>query len=178
MKYWISLLLIISILLSLCGCTQDMRPAKSPVNFYYLAKEVSYDGESEILLPEEREGAGYEADMEGLLNQYLKGPASDALRSPFPTHVRVTRYATTANTIILEMSSEFAQLLGIDLTVACACIARTLFDLTQMERVMISATDAQLDGQASITFDRNDIYFVDTTPPSRETSDSTATPAS
>ena len=175
MKHWISLLLIISILLCLCSCAKDTRPAKIPVNFYYLASEVSYNGTSEILLSEEREGAGYEADVEGLLNQYLKGPISNAMRSPFPAHVTVARYATTANAVILELSGEFAQLTGIDLTVACACLSRTLFELTQLEKVMISATDAQLDGQASITFDLNDIHFVDTPLPSGKTSNTTVT---
>ena len=176
MKQRISIILIISLLLCLYGCAKDASPAEIPVNFYYLAKDISYNGKSEILLPEEREGVGYEADIEGLLNQYLKGPVSDTLRSPFPAHVRVTRYATTANMAILELSTEFAQLTGIDLTVACSCLNRTLFDLTQLERVMISVTDAQLDGQASITFDLNDIYFVDT-PSSDETPDATVSPA-
>ena len=157
MKQRISIILIISLLLCLYGCAKDASPAKIPVNFYYLAKDISYNGKSEIL-------------------QYLKGPVSDTLRSPFPAHVRVTRYATTANMAILELSTEFAQLTGIDLTVACSCLNRTLFDLTQLERVMISVTDAQLDGQASITFDLNDIYFVDT-PSSDETPDATVSPA-
>lgn len=177
MKHRISLILIISILLCLCSCAKDTRPAKSPVNFYYLGKEISYDGESEILLSEEREGAGYEADVEGLLTQYLKGPISESLRSPFPANVSVSRYATTANFVILELSDEFAQLTGIDLTVACACLSRTLFDLTQLDQILISATGTQLDGQASISFDLNDIYFVDNPLPSGETSDATATPA-
>ena len=176
MKHRISIILIVSILLCLCSCANDTRPAKVPVNFYYLAKDVSYNGKSEILLPEEREGAGHEADIEGLLNQYLKGPVSDTLRSPFPAHVSVNRYATTANMVVLELSSEFAQLTGIDLTIACSCITRTLFDLTQLERVMISVTDAQLDGQASITFDLNDIYFVDA-PSSDKTPDTTVSSA-
>ena len=175
MKRWVTVLLILSMLSCLCGCSKNSPPPKEPVIFYYPAAKTVYNGTTEVLHPESREGAGYKADIAGLMNLYLKGPVSETLRSPFPVQVTVTRFASTTNTAILELSNEFAQLVGIDLTVACASIARTLFDLTQLDTVQISATDAQLDGQASITLNRNDIYFLDIPDFSDEDADSTDT---
>ena len=171
MKRWTSLLLIFAFLLATSGCTRTAAPPKIPVTFYYPAAETIYDGETVVIHSEIRDGAGYESDIEGLLTLYLQGPASEALRSPFPSQIAVIRYSTTANTANLVLNSEFAQLSGIDLTLACACIANTLFDMTQLERIQIFATNSQLDGQSSIILDRDDIYYLDTVTPTEEPTD-------
>lgn len=175
MKRWISLLLILVLLSSALGCVQSAPSPKVPVTFYYPAEKTVYDGKTAVIHKEVRDGAGYEDDMEGLLNVYLKGPSSEALRSPFPRLVTVTRFASTANMAVVELSAGFAQLSGIDLTVACVCIANTLFDLTQLDRVQIIATDSQLDGQASIALDRDDFYFADVPLATEATSEATET---
>ena len=174
MKRFTSFLLIFSILFCFWGCTKVTPAPTKPVRFYYPAADVIYDGKTPLIQAEVRESAGYENDVTGLLNLYLHGPTSEALRSPFPGRVTVSRYSSTANTAVLELSAEFSHLVGIDLTVACACIAYTLFDLTQLDRVQICATDVQLDGQSSITLERDDIYFVDTQDITETSSDATA----
>lgn len=162
MKRWISLLLVIVVLLTLAGCAQTTPAPERPVNFYYPANETIYDGKTPVIQAETREGSGYEEDIAGLLTVYLRGPVSEELRSPFPRWVKVTHFAASANIATLELSSEFSLLSGIDLTIACACIANTLFDLTDVHRVQIYAADSQLDSQTAIVLDRDDIYFADT----------------
>ncbi len=171
MKRWTSLLLIFAFLLAASGCSRNAAPPTTPVTFYYPAVETVYDGKTAVIHPEIRDGAGYEADTEGLLALYLQGPASETLRSPFPSQVTLIRYSTTSNTANVVLSSEFAQLSGIDLTLACTCIANTLFDLTQLERLQIFATNSQLDGQTSIILARDDIYYLDTVAPTEEPAD-------
>lgn len=173
MKRWTSLLLILLLLVSTLGCAHTTPAPAVPVTFYYPAEETVYDGKTTVIHKEIREGAGYAEDLEGLLNLYLKGPSSESLRSPFPRRVTVSRFTATTNMAILELSSEFAMLSGIDLTLACACIANTLFDLAQLDRVQILVTDSMLDGQTSITLDRDDIYFSDAPPATEEAAQST-----
>ena len=174
MKRWISLLLALVFLLSAFGCTQTSPAPKQPVTFYYPAVETVYDGKAPVIHPEIRDGSGYEDNMEGLLNLYLKGPSSEDLRSPFPRQVTVSRFAVTPNIATLVLSSEFAQLGGIDLTMACVCIANTVFELTGLDRIQISSADSQLDGQASITLERDDIYWMDVPQPTEEPTQTTA----
>ena len=176
MKRWTILLLTFLFLLTVAGCSRNVAPPKTPVTFYYPAAQTTYDGRTPILHQQIREGAGYTEDMAKLLNLYFSGPADETLRSPFPAHVTVTRFSTTSNTVSLELSSEFAQLGGIDLTLACACIANTVFDLTQLDRVQIFAADSLLDGQASITIDRNDLCFVDIPVPTEVPTDTSTAP--
>lgn len=173
MKRWFACLMTAALLLSLLGCAKDAPPPQKPVNFYYPATDTVYDGKTEILHAEVRESANFDGDIPELLNLYLQGPVSESLRSPFPRQITVTRYASTANTAIVELSNEFSHLVGIDLTVACACIARTLFDLTDLDRVQLSATDAQLEGQAYLSWERDDIHYMDTPDPTAESSEST-----
>lgn len=174
MKRWIVLLLALAFLLSASGCKQAAPAPQRPVTFYYPAAETVYDGKSPVIHPEIRDGAGYEENMEGLLNIYLKGPSSEDLRSPFPRGVYVSRLYVTTTMATLELNSEFARLTGIDLTMACVCIASTVFELTGLDRVQILATDAQLDGLTSITLDRDDIYFIDPPQPTEEATQTTA----
>lgn len=174
MKRWTSLILILVLLSSALGCARNDPAPKVPVTFYYPAEDTVYDGKTSVIHPEIRDGAGYEDNMEGLLNLYLKGPSSEELRSPFPRRVTVSRFAVTPNIATLVLSSEFAQLGGIDLTMACVCIANTVFELTGLDRIQISSADSQLDGQASITLERDDIYWMDVPQPTEETTQTTA----
>ena len=161
MKKALAMLLIRAMLLAGAGCSRKSTPPQQPIHFYYPVWNVVYDGQTELIQLEVRDSAEYLDDVESLLNIYLQGPVDEALRSPFPKKVTVSRYSATTNTAIVELSSNFASLSGIDLTLACACIASTLFDLTQLERVQISATDAQLDGMDSITLERDDLHMID-----------------
>ena len=176
MKRWTILLLILVFLVTAAGCAQKAPDTATPVTFYYPADKTVYDGLTSMLHPEIREGAGYEDDIAGLMNLYLKGPRLEELRSPFPRQITVHKYSSTSNTATLELSSEFAQLSGIDLTVACACIANTLFDLTQVDRVQIFANDAQLDGQTSITLERDDFLYADIPVATNDTAGTTTAP--
>lgn len=174
MKRWITIILLITFLFSATGCGRKTSLPKQPVTFYYPAADFTYNGKTEVIHSEVRDCSGYRDNMVDLLNIYLQGPVSETLRSPFPRQVTVSRYSTTANTAIVELSSDFAGLSGIDLTLACACIASTLFDFTQLTRVQISATDAQLDGQDSILLEPNDLYMVDTPDPATNQPENTA----
>lgn len=175
MRRWPILLLILVILITGMGCTPKAAQPEKPVNFYYPAVTTVYDGKTPVIQPEIRDGVGYEGGIAGLISLYLKGPSSDTLRSPFPQGVSVIRFSSTSNTATLELSQEFSQLSGIDLTLACACIANTLFDLTELDRVQIFAADSQLDGQASISLDRDDIYYMDDPTAGEAPAETTAT---
>ena len=175
MKRQTIFVLILVLLLFIAGCTPNAAPPKNPVTFYYPAQDTVYDGKTPVIHPEIRDGASYEEDIAGLLALYLKGPSSETHRSPFPRGVTLTRFYTTSNTASMELSSEFAQLSGIDLTLACACIANTLFDLTGMDRIQIFVTDSQLDGQTSITLNRDDFYFTDAPLATEASSETTET---
>ena len=160
MKRVTSLALILALLFcSACGIRK--QPLQKPVNFYYCTAEVAYDGLTGIMATEQRESVHFENDMTALLNAYLQGPTEEELVSPFPSDVTVVNCYTSGSTVLVVLSSEFAQLTGIDLTVACACLSSTVFELIEQDRIQISAFESQLVGQTVLTVDRNTMFMVD-----------------
>ena len=64
--------------------------------------------------------------------------------------------------MIIRLSKEFSQLSGIRLTVACACLSLTLFDLTDAARVRIVSPAAEKLPAVDITLCRTDLILTDT----------------
>ena len=178
MKRVTSLLLSVTILLCICGCKKETPKLTSPVAFYYRTVEMSYDGTSSVIGSELRESAGFNDNILLLLNAYFNGPTTDGLTSPFPRSLKAVNYSIIGATAFVQVSNDISQLKGIDLSIACACIASTVFDLNDtVERVKISSSGSYLDGSDSITIECNELYLLDTaTVSSPETTESAATP--
>ena len=163
MKRMTALLLCIIILLCICGCKKEKPALIMPVSFYYRTAEMTYDGTSAIISAEQRESAGFNDNILLLLNAYFNGPTSQELRSPFPRTLKAINYSVLGTSVQVEVSSDISQLSGIDLSIACACIAHTLFDLdSSIERVQISSSGSYLDGGNSVTITRDNLLLSDT----------------
>ena len=66
-----------------------------------------------------------------------------------------------ANALHVELSASLTMLTGTDLTLACACLARTCFGLTDAESVTITSDGL---GFVSMTLTRESLLLVDDTP--------------
>ena len=163
MKIPISLLLVICLCLALFGCQQDVEPAKKPVTFYYCRTEFDHGSEDSVILGETRESAGYEDDLVGLLNLYLQGPLSEDLRSTFPAGTKLKEYWAEGNTAMLTVTDQLSLAKGIDLTVSCACLAKTVLEITGLDAVQIQAQNVNLGNNAYILMDRSTILLLDGT---------------
>ena len=163
MKKMTALLLCITILLCVCGCKKEKPALIAPVSFYYRTTDMTYDGTTTVIGVEQRESAGFDGNTLLMLNAYFNGPTSPGLTSPFPRALKAIDYSDFGATALVEISSDISQLSGIDLSIACACIARTVFELNEkIERVQIFSSGPYLDGSNSITIARNDIILSDT----------------
>ena len=65
------------------------------------------------------------------------------------------------NTVHVALSASLTMLTGTDLTLACACLARTCFSLTDAQSVTISSDGL---GFVSMTLTRDSLLLVDDTP--------------
>lgn len=159
MKKWIStsLCVVMILLLSACGST----PIKDPGKFYYKRVDMVYGSIDSVIAPETRDLDGIRSDIGKLLALYFQGPKDGTLESPFPRNTTVVKWATVDNTLILTLSQEFAQLSGIDLTIACGCIAKTIIELTPIQRVNFQVDNALLNGEPSISMSAKNLQLVD-----------------
>lgn len=161
MKKIISFLLVIALLLTFAGCAGNREKILSPVSMYYLRNEFTYGSADSVITPEVRDGDPYNNDAKTILSAYLLGPKSDDLRSPFPKNTRLLQLTMNDNTAQLVLTNTFASLNGIQLTLACVCLAQTVMSLTGVASVQISADSELLGGNKSITIDSDSINLTE-----------------
>ena len=156
MKQWIAILLC---LLLLTGCTGPF--SSDEPHFYYLKNDISFSGDSSVIASEFFSSIDTSTDLLPIMEEYLKGPDSGSLHSPFPEGIRIFLAEQREDTVILEFNDALAELSGMELTLACACAAMTCLELTDAENVSIRSRGATLDGAAQITMNADSLLLLD-----------------
>jgi germination protein M len=159
MKKFLCLILLFSMLLWVAGCSED-APEPEGVPFYYCILQPDYAPENAILSPEYRKEIAV-GSLEEQLALYLQGPISAELRSPFPEGSRLVGISQENGTVYVTLSPEITLLTGVDLTMACGCLTLTILSLTEAQQVQIRSVSGLLDGQRSITMDKNTLLLLD-----------------
>lgn len=155
----ISVIVLTLVLLCMIGCSKKGDEIKTPVNFYYhnpLSSEENFD---KVIVPEIREGA--EFTKEELIIQYLCGPERQDLESPFPEGLELVSLVVSGNRVIITVSHLLGELDGINQTLACSCLATTIFELYDCQTVEIIIDDQALDNKASIVIRKDDLVLND-----------------
>ena len=159
MKKVFLILLCLACFITLAGCKKEASYVE-PIHFYYVSTEPSYEVQSTAIASEVREGKAV-ATLEDAFILYLQGPESEGLRSPFPAGLQLVSSETEGNTLILTFSWHLSKLSGLDLTIACCCIARTCMEFADVENVTIQASDSLLGGERSLTFHAENMLLLD-----------------
>ena len=152
-------ILLAAVLLCAAGCSGQRSSIERPVSYYYCTTAESYEALRKSVSFEVRDGSAYGDDLQGLLNDYLRGPESDGLVNPFPDNCTVRSIQESDLDVRILLSSGFSRLSGIDLTLACVCMSLTVFELSDCQSVSIGVQDALLDGKNEITLHRDDILL-------------------
>lgn len=168
MKRIIALLLMALIL---TGCAFSGTKMKEPVSFYYLrshSNDNSYDAffSEGIIGSEEREASGHLDNLNYLLTIYFRGPLDPELTSPFPLGCRVLETQQENGCLTLLLNPILAENSDLDITIACACLAKTCMDLTDADTVQIESRDLENKLLFSRTFTSDNWFLCDdnTTP--------------
>ncbi len=161
MKKCICLILVLAMLPGLVACQGP--EFLSPGVFYYYRTDTAFSGTDGVLAPETRELAGMEDDLDAILDLYCRGPESRELESPIPKGCPVPSYTLSEDTLILHFTRDFAELSGMELTVAAGCLARTFLGLTGAKTLVLTAEGGLLDGESSMTVTLKDLGLRDDT---------------
>ena len=164
MRRLLCILLIVVILCCFIGCGQQPKTTSTAVNFYYCKEDITFDGDNNVFVAEQRASANTE-DLVSVMNEHLQGPESDNLYNPYPTTCQILSIKKVGTTLTVNFSVELSRLTGPDLMLACVCTAMTLFDMTQAETVIITAEGVMLDGKESVMLTPDRLVFADTQPP-------------
>ncbi len=162
MKRIICIAIVIMLAIQISGCaSKDTDEIPEAANFYYVTEETEYHSKDGFISSEKKDVENEIDDLTSLVNLYLTGPKEAHLKSPFPQNT-VVRNITHKNSIFsITLSNEFSQLTGFDLSVACACLTLTIQEFADANLVQISAENAELDGNKSITMSTDSLVLFD-----------------
>ena len=153
--------ILLLVLLFLAGCDSQEEVFVDPVNFYYPKADVTYFSAEGVISREIREAEGHRQDYEYLLGLYLRGPESRELNHVFPQNAALIRLEISNNIATVILNDATARLTGLDLTIACACLTATVCDMTGVQTVTIRTDTQLLDGNKSITMNRDQVLLLD-----------------
>ncbi len=160
MKRLICIILILCIF-TLSGChTQNADAYTDPVYFYYPYEDPDLYSQEDALAYEIREGAQITTVTE-LIQLYFEGPERNDLYSPFPEEGTVLECTLSGSLIRITLSTQFNQLIGLQLTMATSCLALTLLNSKNLSVVEINipADDGSI--ARSFSLSRENIVLKD-----------------
>ena len=148
MKRCICLLLILCMVIPFCGCAEE--ETSEPVRFFYLRypDRYRYGSAEGVVTYEDRDASGHTGDVKYLLTLYLQGPADETLLSPFPGNLKLMDLTRREKDMYITLDARFLTLKGMDLTLACVCLARTALSLVNAQTVHIQVSSDE--GQISL----------------------------
>ena len=160
----ITILLLAALILT--GCAFSGNKAKEPAAFYYLRTHSDnsvYDDfyAKGIISSEEREASGHRENLPYLLTIYLRGPLDPELVSPFPMGCRVLNVQQENGCLTLLLNPILAEKTDIEITVACACLAKTCMELTGVDTVQIESRNLEEKLLFSRTFTEDNLFLSD-----------------
>ena len=160
MKRIICAFLTFLFVFSIAGCQNNKQDIMKPVHLYFCRTETEFQTADGLFAPEQREFTGWENQIREFLNQYLSGPTSTDLVSPFPAGGWIVELSQNNSTVDILLSVNFTRLSPNELTTACACISLTVFELLEAETVNFRITSLDPE-ESSFTMSRNTLLLSD-----------------
>ncbi len=150
----------------LAGCDRTSDTASNTVVFYYIYNEIEYGTSSGVITPTtvEVEDVG---NYEQLLAKYFNGPTNYDCISPFPAGITLEELEISHNKAQILLSPHMATISGSPLTVALACLTRTVIEMTNVQTVEIRIQNNQINGADSLILSLNNFTYFDDTPSGR-----------
>ena len=165
MKKLISSVLIFAAIMLFTGCQNTKTDLSDTVTFYYIHNEPAYGTLHGIMAANVIELDDPQPNYDVLLDQYLGGHADEDCISPFPSGTKLENLEIGNEKAQLVLSPHMSALSGADLTVAFACLTRTVIELTDVKTVQIKIMDNQINGSDFVTFTLNSFAQYDEVQP-------------
>ena len=157
----IFILCLILLMLPLAGCQKNTTEAEYPVTVYYKRTQPTHGAADSVIAATTIEGKNHENDYSYLLSRYLKGSSDPLFARTFPRGTTLVSFKLDALTAKIVLGDHFSSLSGMDLTIACVCLTRTVMELTGCQEVIISAETTKLNGENFITLSADSYLLID-----------------
>lgn len=154
-------ILLALLLLAACAGTKSSNTPVQPVYFYYQRQEFDYGTENGVIEGEVYDLKAQQLDYLQLMMLYIQGPYTEGLLLPIPENVEFLDVNIQSQCATVTMSHTFSELSGYHLSVAAACISRTLLQFDEIQSVRIQVENAFLDGKESLVFTDETLVLQD-----------------
>ncbi len=155
------LCIILAAFVLFAGCAKQSGEQYNSVNFYYKTDPIDYESDSGIISTETRLVSGAVDNYTELLRQYLNGARKRNCISPFPAGTTLESFSMDDSIATVTLSSHLSLLTDHELMIACICMARTVFDLTDVQAVHIRSLNNYLDGKPYIEISQDSYVLFD-----------------
>ena len=140
--------LLLALLLLLPGCRRE-EPARTAYALYFQEADLTYSaGEApfrtETVYLYDSETDTSRRLAEALLNELLKGPADETLKSALPAGTTLLSLEIDGDRALVDLSPSYESLSGVALTLADSAIALTLAQIPEISSVQITARGREL----------------------------------
>lgn len=153
------ILIIFTVLFA--GCNQAAERNTNYVTFYYINNEIKYGTTSGIITSTVPDLKDVINDHRKVLEIYFNGPTNYDCISPFPAGITLEDLQVDSSKAEILLSPHMATLSGASMTVALACLTRTVIELTGVDTVDIRIQNNKINGADSITLTLNSFLFWD-----------------
>lgn len=161
MRKLICIVISIVLLLFCAGCQDSPAVTSDTVLFYYIHNELEYGSASGVIVPTAVDAKEYANNYRQLLEIYFRGPTNYDCISPFPAGIALKDFQIVSNKAQILLTPHMTTLSGSSLTVALACLTRTIIEMTGAQSVQIRVEDNQINGTDSLTLTQNSFIYWD-----------------
>ena len=159
MKKIISIILLLSLLFALPGCSKTNTD--DAVKFYYCSTEDTYGTEQGLFASEMRVLSCDKNDYPAIINAFLNGPKEKECYTPFPGGTVLEDYQFTNGYATIVLSPHMAQQTNANVIVCCACLCMTLFSFPSFQTIEIRIAEKFINGEEKLIFTRNSFQIHD-----------------
>ena len=159
MKKTLIFILIVSLMVCLGGCSEADSDLAKPINVYYCRKNIDYQTEMGVFAVKILDFRDWDGRMLAFMNFYLSGQVDENMTSPFPAGASINAIEYRKDSLKIQLNPLFSRLSACELTIACACISLTLFELTSAYSVTFSYYNSTNETIAVMT--RDNLIFKD-----------------
>ena len=154
----------IMLLTLLCACGNKNEEFQSPVNFYYVNKDISYNSPTSVICTEVREGISFYGNLTVFLRAYLDGPKSSDLQTYIPTGTELLSCVVSGNAATLTFSEEFSKLNGSRLSVASGALLLSANDFANINTIVIRVENGRWDEKDELCMSMDELVLMDSVP--------------
>lgn len=156
-RYFLFLLLVFLCFLCACHGQRDME-IEQPFHLFYQSSEVFYGTGNGVIQAETVSLDAAQMSLDDLVRRYMEGPTSNHLLAALPSSWQLCEaYLDGFTAVVVFDSSDDGQISSIERSLAEACLARTLLQLDEVQRVSIALND-----ELPVTLMEKDLLLTDT----------------